>query len=391
MPTVVGQLGGVDLYAWVFSAYLLSSTASVLVYGRLADLYGRKRMFLVATGTFLVGSALCGIAQSMPQLIAFRFLQGLGAGGVYPIVLTIIGDAFPLDARARLMGVLAAIWGVSALIGPAIGGFLTEQISWRWAFYVNLPLSLLAMVLVARSVQEHISPRNDPLVPLGLLKVRTIAVGTLNRLLVGVVLFGQTSFVPPLLQGVLGGSPTQAGLALAATSLGWPLASHVSGRMLLRWGYRGVGVVGSVLLVLGFGALLLVRSETSLIVAALIMAVIGAGFGFVTPVTLLSMQNAVAWQRRGIVTGVSQFASNVGGTLGIALAGALFTSGLHLDVSDLLAPERRAALAPDQLAMLRSTLAQALEPVYWVFLIAAVLALVAMALQPSGPSASEVT
>ncbi len=391
MPTVVGQLGGVDLYAWVFSAYLLSSTASVLVYGRLADLYGRKRMFLVATGTFLVGSALCGIAQSMPQLIAFRFLQGLGAGGVYPIVLTIIGDAFPLDARARLMGVLAAIWGVSALIGPAIGGFLTEQISWRWAFYVNLPLSLLAMVLVARSVQEHISPRNDPLVPLGLLKVRTIAVGTLNRLLVGVVLFGQTSFVPPLLQGVLGGSPTQAGLALAATSLGWPLASHVSGRMLLRWGYRGVGLVGSVLLVLGFGALLLVRSETSLIVAALIMAVIGAGFGFVTPVTLLSMQNAVAWQRRGIVTGVSQFASNVGGTLGIALAGALFTSGLHLDVSDLLAPERRAALAPDQLAMLRSTLAQALEPVYWVFLIAAVLALVAMALQPSGPSASEVT
>jgi MFS family permease len=390
MPTVVGQLGGVDLYAWTFSAYLVSSTASVLVYGRLADLYGRKRMFFIATGTFLIGSALCGVAQSMPQLIAFRFIQGLGAGGVYPIVLTIIGDAFPLEARARLMGVLAAIWGISALIGPAIGGFLAEQVSWRWAFYVNLPLSLLAMVLVARAVQEQLGKRDDPFLPLDLLKVRAIGVGALNRALVGVVLFGQTAFVPPLLQGVLGGSPSQAGLALAATSVGWPLASHMSGRWLMRLGYRGVGVLGSILLTIGFGSLLLVRSDTSLAVAALIQVVIGAGFGFVSPVTLLSMQNAVAWQQRGIVTGLSQFASNIGGTLGVAAAGALFTAGLHLDVGSLLAPDRRAALQPEQVEVLRSVLAQALEPVYWTFLVVCVLALGAMLLQPSGPEASEV-
>jgi MFS family permease len=392
MPTVVGQLGGIELYAWTFSAYLLSSTASVLVYGRLADLYGRKRMFLVATGTFLVGSALCGLAQSTPQLIAFRFIQGLGAGGVYPIVLTIIGDAFPLDARAQLVGVLAAIWGVSALVGPAIGGFLAEQVSWRWAFYVNLPLSILAMVLVARSVHETVSARGDkPLLPLELFKVRTITVGSLNRVLVGVVLVGQTSFVPPLLQGVLGGTPTQAGLALAATSIGWPVASHLSGRLLLPWGYRGVGLLGSALLVIGFGALLLVRPDTSLLMAGLIQVVIGAGFGFVMPVTLLSMQNSVAWQQRGIVTGLNQFASNVGGTFGVAAAGALFSSRLQLDVTDLLAPDHRAALGAVQLDRLSTALAQALEPVYWAFVITSVLAMAAMTLQPSGPVASEVS
>jgi MFS family permease len=391
MPTVVSQLGGVDLYAWTFTAYLLSSTASVLVYGRLADVYGRRRMFLVATGTFMLGSALCGIAQSMPQLILFRFVQGLGAGGMYPIVLTIVGDTFPLEPRARLMGVLSAIWGVSAVVGPVIGGFLTEQLSWRWAFYVNVPLSLLAMFLVARSVREQVAESVGPLVPLGLLKVRTIAVGTLNRALVGVVLLGQTAFVPPLLQGVLGGTPTQAGLALGATSIGWPVASYLSGRLLLAWGYRGVGLCGSLLLVIGFGALLLVHAETSLYVAALIQLVIGAGFGFVMSVTLLSMQNAVDWQQRGIVTGLSQFATNVGGTVGVAGAGALFTAALHVDVSALLAPTLRAALLPDQLANLSAALEAALEPVYWAFVVTCLLALAVMALQPRGPSASEMS
>lgn len=389
MPTVVGQLGGVDLYAWTFTAYLLSSTASVLVFGRLADRYGRKRMFLFATGTFLVGSMLCGLSQSMPQLIVFRFIQGLGGGGVYPITLTIIGDTFPLEPRARLMGVLAAIWGGSALIGPAIGGFLAEQVSWRWAFYVNLPLCLLAMLLMARSVQEHISPTSAPWIPWGLFKDRTIAVGGANRLLVGVVLYGQTSFVPPLLQGVLGASPTQAGLALAATSVGWPIASHVSGRLLLPWGYRGVGLLGSAFLIAGFASLLLITPETSLLVASMIQLVIGAGFGFVSPVTLLAMQNAVEWQQRGVVTGVSQFATNVGGTVGIALAGALFSAGLRVDVTDLLGPDRRAQLALPQLDPLVNALAQALEPVYWVFLAATVLAAFVMLLQPSGPAATE--
>jgi MFS family permease len=391
MPTVIGQLGGLELYAWTFTAYLLSSTATVLVYGRLADVYGRKRMFLVATGIFLVGSALCGLAQTMPQLIAFRFIQGLGAGGVYPITLTIIGDAFPLSARARLMGLLAAIWGISSLVGPAIGGFLAEQVSWRWVFYVNLPLSLLAMALIARFLHERLQPAHGSLLPLELFEQRIITVGVANRLLVGVVLFGQLSFVPPLLQGVIGATPTQAGLALAATSVGWSLASNLSGRLLLGWGYRRVGLLGSALLVLGWWALLVVRPETNLLVVSLIQATIGAGFGITSPVTLLSMQNAVAWNQRGVVTSLNQFATNVGGTVGVAIAGALFSAGLRLDVTDLLAVDRRAALAVPQLQQLSTALAQALEPVYWLFIAVSVLALAALAFLPGGPVASETT
>jgi MFS family permease len=222
-----------------------------------------------------------------------------------------------------------------------------------------------------------------------LIKDRTIAVGGANRLLVGVVLYGQTSFVPPLLQGVLGASPTQAGLALAATSVGWPIASHVSGRLLLPWGYRGVGLLGSALLIVGFASLLLITPETNLLVASVIQLVIGAGFGFVSPVTLLAMQNAVEWQQRGVVTGMSQFATNVGGTVGIAVAGALFSAGLRLDVTPLLSVDQRAALPPLQLEALVRTLEQALVPVYWVFVVATVLAALVMVLQPSGPAVTE--
>src|SRR5918911_878520 len=146
-PTVVGDLGGLNRYAWVFTAYLLSSTASVPLYGKLADLYGRKRVFLAATSTFVLGSALCGLAPSMDALIGFRFVQGLGAGGLYPLTLVIIGDVFPLQQRARLLGLFSALWGVADVLGPGVGGLLTEQVSWRWVFYLNLPLGIASMAL----------------------------------------------------------------------------------------------------------------------------------------------------------------------------------------------------------------------------------------------------
>jgi predicted MFS family arabinose efflux permease len=256
-------------------------------------------------------------------------------------------------------------------------------------FYVNLPLSLLAMALIARFLHERLQPAHGSLLPLELFGQRIISVGVANRLLVGIVLFGQVSFVPPLLQGVIGASPTQAGLALAATSVGWSLASNLSGRLLIGWGYRYVGLLGSVLLVLGFGLLLLVRPDTNLLVVSVVQAIIGAGVGITSPVTLLSMQNAVAWNQRGVVTSLNQFATNVGGTVGVAVAGAVFSAGLRLDVTDLLAPDRRAVLATAQLEQLRTALAQALEPVYWIFIAASVLALAVMTLLPSGPVASE--
>ncbi|HYY89579.1 MAG TPA: MDR family MFS transporter, partial [Chloroflexota bacterium] len=419
IPTVVGQLGGLGLYAWVFSAYLLSSTASVPLYGKLADLYGRKRLFLVATTIFLVGSALCGQSRSMGELIVFRFVQGLGAGGLYPVTLIILGDLFPLEQRARLMGVLSAIWGGAAIIGPGVGGFLTEQVSWRWVFYVNLPLCLASMALVAWFLHERMERREhyvdylgavllsgavaalllavqspggspmaglamvvgvpsaaagmllgalalvlgvvfvlrerrtpEPLLPLDLFRLPVISVGTASRFLFGVLLFGQASFVPPFIQGAMGFSPTLAGLVLAGTSLGWSIASNVSGRAILRWGYRVTGIGGAGTLVLGFVLLRLLSPYDGLAWAAVVQFVVGAGFGTITPVTLLSMQNAVDWGQRGVATSTSQLATNIGGTLGVTLAGALFASGMTaaaatgLDTSALLAPERRSLLDP---------------------------------------------
>jgi EmrB/QacA subfamily drug resistance transporter len=412
MPTVVAQLGGLELYAWAFSAYLLSSTVAIPVYGKLADLYGRKRMFLIASGIFLVGSALCGAAQTMPQLIAFRLLQGFGGGGLYPITLTIVGDAFDLQPRARLLGLLAAVWGVSAVIGPAVGGFLTEQLSWRWAFLVQLPLAALSMALMAAFLHEQLTPgprrfdvlgmlllgaaaaaillglqgvgspialvalglmlavlfvvherrTTDPLISPHLFANRAITIGSLSCLLVGVVLFGAESFVPQMLQGVLGASPTAAGLTLSSMSLGWPIAANICGRLLGRWGFRTCGLLGALLLVVGFFAWRLVQPGTSLAAAAAIQVTLGAGFGFVSPVALLAMQNTVGWTERGVVTGLNQFATTLGGAIGVALAGALFAASLHTG-------------AP---------LETALAPVFWLFLLTSIVTVIVLALLPRG-------
>src|SRR5438132_1247271 len=311
MPTVIGQIGGIQLYAWVFSAYLLTSTVTVPIYGKLADLFGRKPVFLASVAPFLVGSMLCGQAQSMEQLIAFRLLQGLGAGGVLPITQTILGDVFPLEERARITGLFSTVWGVSGLLGPAIGGFLTEHVSWRWVFYVNFPLCILSIVLLSRFFHERLQPRRhsidvlgavtlsgavalllvglqstddlprqlllygiaailvpvfvwqerrapEPLVPLWLFGRRAIGISTLGGVLLGFDLFGQSTFLPPFVQGVMGATPTLSGFVLAGSSIGWPIASAVGGRLLLRWGFRGPCVLGGVFLLIGFALLLFI-------------------------------------------------------------------------------------------------------------------------------------
>src|SRR5690606_34349187 len=156
MPTVIGQLGGMSLYSWVFSAYLLTSTTTVPLYGRLADLYGRKPLFIAAAGIFLLGSMLCGAAQSMPQLVAFRALQGLGAGGIIPVTLTIVGDLFDVEERARMQGLFSAVWGTSAVAGPTVGGFIVDYVDWRWVFYINLPFGIAATILFWLFLNEQV-------------------------------------------------------------------------------------------------------------------------------------------------------------------------------------------------------------------------------------------
>ncbi|HEY0583900.1 MAG TPA: MDR family MFS transporter [Chloroflexota bacterium] len=444
MPTVIGQIGGIHLYAWVFSAYLLTSTVSVPIYGKLADLFGRKPVFLASTAIFLVGSMLCGQAQTMEQLIAFRLLQGLGAGGVLPINQTILGDIYPLEERARITGLFSTVWGVAGLLGPAIGGFLTEHVSWRWVFYVNFPLCLLSMVLIWSFLHERLQHRPhsidvlgaislsaavaslllgmqstgnpgleaafygmaavlwpifvwqerrapEPLVPLWLFGRRAIGISTLGGLLAGFALLGQSAFVPPFVQGVMGAPPTLAGFVLAGSSVTWPIASTVGGRLILRWGFRAPCVLGGVILVVGFVLLQLLSPGTPLWVPFAIQCVLGFGFGFYNVATILAAQTAVGWEHRGVVTSASQFSRNIGGTLGVSISGAIFTAGVATAVAaganpnDLLAPDVRATLDPSSLSLLQDVLARSLHSVYLLFVAIAVVGTAVAALLPGGP------
>ena len=444
MPTVVSQIGGIDLYAWAFSAYLLTNTVTIPIYGKLSDLYGRKPVFLASTAIFLVASALCGQAQSMQQLIAFRLLQGIGAGGVLPTTQTILGDVYPLAERARLTGLFSTIWGVSGLLGPAIGGFLTEHVSWRWVFYVNLPLCVLAIALVWSFLHEQIERRRheidvvgalslsgavglfllglqnptpgnasqsaglyglvaglaavfvwqerrapEPLVPLGLFRRRVIGLSVVICGLIGVVLYGQTAFVPPFVQGAMGNPPTVAGFVLAAASISWPIGSTIGGRALLRWGYRAPCLIGCGILAIGFAAMGVLPPSASLLAPLAIEFLLGPGFGLTLNLTTLSMQDAVGWEQRGVVTGVNQFARNIGGILGLSVAGAIFSAGVNtvssrgVDPNELLSPTGVSASTPD-LSFFQGVLAGSLHAVFLLMAVAALLAGVAAVLLPPG-------
>jgi EmrB/QacA subfamily drug resistance transporter len=444
MPTVVSQIGGIDLYAWAFSAYLLTNTVTIPIYGKLSDLYGRKPVFLASTAIFLGASALCGQAQSMHQLIAFRLLQGIGAGGVLPTTQTILGDVYPLAERAKLSGLFSTIWGVSGLLGPAIGGFLTERVSWRWVFYVNLPLCVLAIVLVSAFLHEQVERRRhaidvvgalslsgavgllllalqnptesspsqsatlcglalaltaifvwqerrapEPLVPLDLFGRRVIGLSVLICALIGVVLYGQNAFVPPFVQGAMGNPPTVAGFVLAAASISWTIGAAIGGHALLRWGYQAPCVIGSAILVAGFVGLGLLPPSASVLVPLVIEFLLGPGFGLTLNLTTLSMQDAVGWDQRGVVTGVNQFSRNIGGIVGLSMAGAIFSTGVTrvssrgVDPNQLLSPGSSARLTPD-LAVLQDLLAGSLHTVFLLLAVAAALAGVAAALLPPG-------
>lgn len=394
MPTIVGEMGGLALYPWVFSGYLLASTTTVPIYGRLADLYGRKPIFLFGSALFLAGSALCGAAHTMTQLIAFRAVQGLGAGAVLPITMTIIGDVYTTQQRARIQGLFSGVWGVSSVIGPAIGGFLVQYLSWRWVFYVNVPFGLMALGFMAVALTERVvrkqheidyvgaialsvgitslllallqggtslpfrSPAlwalyvlalvsiaaffwqerraKEPMLPLSLFENRTIAVSSLAGFLSGMAMFGLSSYVPLFVQGVQGGAPTTAGAVLAPMSLGWPIGSIVGGRLILRLGYRASALTGVGLIVLGSSLVAaVVRASTPLPLLGALMALVGLGLGFSSLAFLLAVQNAVAWSSRGVATASVQFFRTIGGAIGVAIMGAVLANGMRPFLSSL--------------------------------------------------------
>ncbi len=430
MPTIIGQLGGITEYGWVFSAYLLASTTTVPLYAKLADVHGRKPVFMFGLALFVGGSALCGLSGSMPALILFRTIQGLGAGAVQPISFTIAGDIFEPAQRARMQGVFSGVWGVAAIVGPALGGVITSTIGWPWVFELNIPVGLVAGLIIWRVLHERFERRPhrldwtgaglltlgivglliavseggellgwtspvviglvvasgallvafvvverrtpEPLIDLGLLREPVIGAGLAIGALAGVVMFGLTTYVPPMVQGVHRGTPVEAGAAVAAMSIGWPIGSVIGGRALIRFGARPVVLVGSWMLVVGTLMITQLGRFDALVFAMAGSAVTGLGMGLTSTTILIVVQGAVAWQRRGVATGLVQFSRTIGGAVGVGVMGGILTAFVGTASSGILDPIARTQLSQATLEASRASLADGLGVIYWILFAAAV-------------------
>lgn len=449
MPTVVAELGGLSLYAWAFSGYMLATTVTVPIWGKLADLRGRKPVLLAGTALFLGGSFACGYSGSMGALIAWRAVQGLGAGAMQPVTFTIVGDLFDVHERGRMQGLFGAVWGLAGLVGPLVGGALVHTVGWRWVFWVNLPFGIASAAVLALAYHERpqrhahrldvagaallsaavvaalLAARSrgtglvaipvalaataafllverrakEPLLPLDLFGQRVIAVGSAAGALIGAAMLGTVTYVPLWVQSVLGLSPTAAGAAIAPMALGWPVASAISGRLIPRLGYRpllfaGFGTSAAAAVVLA----LALRPGASLLAVQAIMALYGVGMGLSNPPLLMAVQTSVAWNRRGVATASTLFFRTIGGTLAVGLLGgvlanALAGAGARPELVEKLLGPGRGLLDPGATAVVAGTLQGAMSVVFWTgAVIAAAAFLVALAfphVEIAAPRAAE--
>lgn len=387
MPTVIAALGGLNHYSWVFSAYLVTSTVTVPVWGKLSDLYGRRLLYQIGIGVFLLGTLLSGFSETMTQLIVFRAIQGLGAGALVPLGMTIIGDIFTLEERSKMQAYFSGVWGLSSVVGPIVGGFVTDQISWRWVFWINLPIGVAAALIIGLALKEPkldkkptvdyagaallmtaisllmlamveggsslatlFSGENililsgavvllalfgwvekraaDPIIPFELFRNRTVSVSVAAGFLAGVAMFGAISFIPLFAQGALGATATAAGSLLTPLMLSWVSMSVVGGRILLKVGYRSISIVGFIVLTIGFVALALFQRETPMFWLYFDLVLIGAGLGLTMLTLLIAVQQAVDRTKLGVATSLNQFSRAIGGAFGVAIMGAFLTAGL---------------------------------------------------------------
>ncbi|WP_339061552.1 MDR family MFS transporter [Tepidibacillus marianensis] len=395
MPTIVGALGGFSLYSWVFSAFMLTNTTTVPIYGKLADMYGRKVMFITAITLFVLGSALSGQANSMVQLVVFRGIQGLGAGGVLPLALTIAGDMFPLEQRARVQGLFSSVWGLSAIIGPFIGGFIVDHFSWRWLFYLNLPVGILVVTLVAIFLPKQTTTKHthkidilgvtllstgvvlllygtllvsqygwfhpitdtffilslllfiifiyveqrvsEPFIPLSLFKNKIIGSSNLTAFLMGIGMFGSIQFVPLYVQGVLGTSATQAGLSITPQVIGWSVFSFVASRLILKYGYRLPILLGVSLMTISGFMLAQLDVHTSYLYVLISMFVLGGSLGLSMTAFAVAVQSAVTFEQRGLATSSQMFARSIGATFGVTILGSVLNMNMRPQVDSFIA------------------------------------------------------
>src|SRR5579859_987602 len=395
LPTIVGDLGGLQHLSWVVTAYLLSSTVSGPLYGKFGDLYGRKVVIQIAIVIFLVGSALCGIAQNMAELISFRALQGFGAGGLVVVAIAVVGDIIPPRDRGRYQGIFGAVFGVATVVGPLIGGFFVDNLSWRWIFYVNLPLGAAALFVIgavfhapAERVEHKIDylgaatlaaalsaivlftslggttyawgsapiialavigavmtalfvlaeqRATEPILPLELFRQRTFAVCSGVGFIIGVALFGSLTFLPLFLQIVRGRGATSSGLQLTPMMLGLLITSIGSGQLISRFGrYRPFPIVGTAVMTIGLALLAQLDPHTTVLQVSLYVVVVGLGLGMVMQVLVLAMQNDVQPRVMGVATSGAIMFRQIGGSVGIALFGAIFANRLHANLAKTL-------------------------------------------------------
>jgi EmrB/QacA subfamily drug resistance transporter len=408
MPQIVAQLGDLHLYSWVFSSFLLTQTAMTVVFGKLADLYGRKPVVLAGIAIFLIGSLLAGFAWSMPAMIAFRLIQGIGAGAIQPVTLTIVADLYPAHERGKVQGYLASVWAISAVLGPMVGGFIIHNLSWAWIFWMNVPIGLASaagFIAFLRETERHARPSIDfggaalfmaaiaslmmaltyagdddtpkaslaaaaflvcvlcfvlqerradePMISFALWSRRPIAACNGSTLLSGMILMGATTFLPMYVQGVLHRSPVVAGLALTMMMVGWPTGATLAAKTFHVFGLRRILVGGSAFIPLGAALLLFLSPGGSPLVAAFGSLIMGFGMGTSSVSSLVLIQEIVRMDERGSATASNIFSRNLGSTLGATLFGAVLNFGLsHTRGEAVVTSDQLKALLQNQAASL---------------------------------------
>ncbi|HTM07143.1 MAG TPA: MDR family MFS transporter [Verrucomicrobiae bacterium] len=387
MPTIVGKIGGLELYSWVFSSYMLTSALATPLFGNLSDLYGRRRLMLLGIGLFTLGSALCGAARSIEQLIVFRALQGVGGGAIYALSFILIGHLFPPERRARMQALVSGLWGIASILGPLVGAAITEFWDWRWIFFVNLPICLTAMLLIGFGIGGSESARrhqvdikgltflmlgllfafyaleearmsafaldwslgilaalaalslaifyriersaDEPILPPSLLGLRLFKLCLALAWFASMGMFGVISYLPLYVQGGLGGDAASVGIALIPASLGWTAGSFLAGGGMNRYGYRAVCLAGSVLMLVGYALFVALEPSLGFSLVLAIGAVIGVGMGMVTLTSMVAAQNGVPHERLGVATSSVMLARMFGGAFGIALMGSVLFSRMQ--------------------------------------------------------------
>jgi EmrB/QacA subfamily drug resistance transporter len=426
MPTIVADLGDFHLFSWVFAAYLLTQAVSIPIYGRLADLYGRKRMFYLGAGLFLIGSVLCGFAWGMLSLIAFRFIQGIGAGAVQPIAYVIVADIYTPTERARVQGLLSSMFGIAAVIGPTLGGLIVQHLNWSYIFWINVPIGAAAIAMLAVFFHEPAKERAhqidyigaallmvgvgsfmtalvqlghlehdilgaliavalvalfalvvherkvaEPILPFRLWQNRDVALCHFASLAMGAIVISVGGFLPSYVQGVMGYSPSVAGIVFGASSIAWAAASFISATIMIRTSFRFAATVGGAAIVTGNAILIAMTPSSGALWAAAGASAIGFGLGFCNTTYLVAVQAAAEKSQRGVVTSANLFMRIVGQSLGAAIFGAVINVGIAMydprlaSVAEhLMDPNIRGAFHGEDLSHLTSTLALALRNVY---------------------------